>query len=48
MPTLLRMPDELYQADLGKVVCPHHACHILRDALRGYPGPQPAFHSLLR
>lgn len=44
MPTVLRMPDELYEADLRNVVCPHYAYHILRNALRGYPSPQPAFY----
>ena len=47
MPTLLRMPDEIYQHELSHICAPHGAYYMLRDALYGRPFPQPHFQSHL-
>ncbi|MEZ5508096.1 MAG: hypothetical protein R3F38_19900 [Gammaproteobacteria bacterium] len=45
MPTLLRMPDELYTQELAQVVAPQYALRTFQDALNGRPFHEPGFRS---
>lgn len=45
MPTLLRMPDELYTQELAQVVAPQYALRTFQDALNGRPFYEPGFRS---
>jgi len=45
MPTLLRMPDELYTQELAQVVAPQYAFRTFQDALNGRPFHDPGFRS---
>lgn len=45
MPTLLRMPDELYAQELPQVVAPQYAFRTFQDALNGRPFHDPGFRS---
>lgn len=45
MPTLLRMPDELYAQELAQVVAPQYALRTFQDALNGRPFHEPGFRS---
>lgn len=48
MPTLLRMPDELYTQELAQVVAPQYALRTFQDALNGRPFHEPGFRSQVR